>query len=64
MSKLREAILYIAIAVLIAIAGFQGGYILGKWQDFDRDGKISKHETQIGILRGDMTLVKEKLRMK
>jgi len=64
MSGLREAILYIIIATLIATAGFQGGYILGKWQDFDRDGKIAKHETQIGILKSDMTLVKEKLRMK
>ena len=64
MSKLREAILYISIAILLTIASFQGGFILGRWEDLDRDGKLSKHNTQIEVLKGEMREVKERLKIK
>lgn len=42
------------IAILLTIASFEAGYILGKWQDFDRDGKLAKHETKIKILESEI----------
>jgi hypothetical protein len=63
-SKPREAILYISIAILLIIASLEGGWILGKWEDLDRDGKIAKQNTQIEILKDDMKAVKVKLKIK
>jgi len=64
MSKLREAILYISIAILLIIASFEGGWILAKHEDLDRDGIISKHETKIKVLESEVDLIKDKLKIK
>ena len=64
MSKLREVILYISIAILIAIASFEGGFLLGRWEDLDRDSKLSEHNTRIEVLKGEMKEVKERLKIK
>jgi hypothetical protein len=56
--------LYILIGILLLIVGLQGGFILGKWEKFDRDGKIAEQETKIKVLESEMRGVKERVRMK
>ena len=55
--------LIIYIIILVAIAFLEAGFILGRWEFTDRDGKLSKHETQIEMQRIEIKSIKEKLRM-
>jgi len=59
----RELILWICITILFGVACFEGGFILGKWEDLDRDAKLAKQETKIAILQSDVKIIKERLRM-
>ena len=63
MSRLREIILNLSIAILIAVAAGEFGFIMGKWKEFDYPGRLINHETKIKMLESEMKQVRDKLRM-
>jgi hypothetical protein len=62
MSK-REFFLWLTITFLFGWACFQSGFIVAKWEKFDHTGRLLRHSTQIEILKSDLKIVKEKLRI-
>ena len=62
-SKMNLTRLIICVMILVAIAFLEAGFILGRWEFTDRDGRLSKHETQIEMQRIEIKAIKEKLRM-
>lgn len=53
----------ILLGILLVLVSIQLGFILGKWEYTDRDGKLAKHETQIEVLKSDIKVIKEKFRI-
>lgn len=60
---MRDFIFWICIVVLFGVAAFEGGYIVAKLEKFDHDGRLVQHETQIQVLKSDVRVIKEKVRI-
>lgn len=61
--KMRETLLWIALIILFGIATGEFGFICGKYEKLDHEGRLLQHETKIQVLQSDMRLVKEKVRI-
>ena len=60
---IRDTIFWLMIVILFGIATAECGYIYGKQEYFDYEGKLCIHETKIKFLESEMRLVKEKVRI-